>query len=73
MDDNIIKFARFNNNLIIQVNDGTIFRCMEDFCESKLSYGKSYTCYDDFANDLKADTILKELNCHKMKHSAYRK
>ena len=32
MDDNIQKFYRFNRNTIIPVGDGTIFRCMEDFC-----------------------------------------
>jgi hypothetical protein len=33
MDDNIYRFARINNNLKINVADGTIFKCMEDFCE----------------------------------------
>lgn len=32
MDDNIRKFHRLNKNLKIPVSDGTIFRCMEDFC-----------------------------------------
>ena len=32
MDDNIRKFYRGNNNRQIVVGDGTIFRCMEDFC-----------------------------------------
>ena len=32
MDDNILKFCRYNKNLLVQVKDGTIFRCMEDFC-----------------------------------------
>ncbi len=32
MDDNISFFARLNKNLKVPVGDGTIFRCMEDFC-----------------------------------------
>ena len=32
MDDNIRQFSRFNDNIILRVGDGTIFRCMEDFC-----------------------------------------
>jgi len=32
MDDNILKFYRYNNNQTIQVSDGTILKCMEDFC-----------------------------------------
>jgi len=32
MDDNIQMFCRFNKNLKVPVGDGTIFRCMEDFC-----------------------------------------
>ncbi len=32
MDDNINGFYRFNKNLKVPVKDGTIFRCMEDFC-----------------------------------------
>lgn len=31
MDDNILRFHRFNKNLDVPVGDGTIFRCMEDF------------------------------------------
>lgn len=31
MDDNINNFRRLNQNRKIKVNDGTIFRCMEDF------------------------------------------
>ncbi len=31
MDDNINGFYRLNHNLKIQVSDGTIFQCMEDF------------------------------------------
>lgn len=33
MDDNIDGFFRLNHNLKVPVADGTIFRCMEDFCE----------------------------------------
>lgn len=32
MDDNIDGFFRMNKNMKIPVSDGTIFRCMEDFC-----------------------------------------
>jgi hypothetical protein len=32
MDDNIRDFYRMNRNKRIRVADGTIFRCMEDFC-----------------------------------------
>lgn len=32
MDDNIKGFYRLNKNLKVPVTDGTIFRCMEDFC-----------------------------------------
>jgi len=31
MDDNIVRFHRFNHNLKVPVLDGTLFRCMEDF------------------------------------------
>jgi hypothetical protein len=33
MDDNIANFLRLHNNLKIKVADGTILRCMEEFCE----------------------------------------
>jgi len=33
MDDNIDGFARLTDNLKTFVADGTMFRCMEDFCE----------------------------------------
>lgn len=33
MDDNIHRFGRLQNNLKLTVGDGTIFRCIEDFCE----------------------------------------
>jgi hypothetical protein len=32
MDDNIKMFLRLERNLKVPVSDGTIFRCMEDFC-----------------------------------------
>lgn len=32
VDDNIDMFFRLNKNLRVPVSDGTIFRCMEDFC-----------------------------------------
>jgi hypothetical protein len=31
VDDNIRTFFRWNKNLIVPVDDGTIFKCMEDF------------------------------------------
>ncbi len=33
MDDNIDGFCRYTRNSKIKVLDGTIFRCMEDFCD----------------------------------------
>ena len=33
MDDNIAMFMRFNKNLIVRVNSGSFFRCMEDFVD----------------------------------------
>lgn len=33
MDDNIDEFYVLNRNYIYIANDGTIFRCMEDFCD----------------------------------------
>ncbi len=33
IDDNITGFYRLNNNLKLQVGDGTIFRCAEDFTD----------------------------------------
>jgi hypothetical protein len=33
VDDNIAHFYRINKNLKIRVNDGTIFRCCEDFSD----------------------------------------
>lgn len=33
MDDNIESFYRLNKNKRIRVDSGTIFRCMEDFCD----------------------------------------
>lgn len=32
MDDNIQYFFRLNHNLKVPVRDGTVLRCMEDFC-----------------------------------------
>ncbi len=32
MDDNITHFCRYQDNLKVPVGDGTVFRCMEDFC-----------------------------------------
>ena len=33
MDDNIDLFFRYNKNMKIPVTDGTVIRCMEDFCD----------------------------------------
>jgi hypothetical protein len=33
MDDNILKFCRFNDNLKVEVSDGAFFRAQEDFVE----------------------------------------
>ena len=33
LDDNIIKFFRYNRNSTVPVGDGTIFRCAEDFVD----------------------------------------
>lgn len=33
LDDNIMSFFRVNNNRKTLVGDGTIFRCIEDFCD----------------------------------------
>jgi hypothetical protein len=33
MDDNIRYFARYHANMKIPVKDGTVFKCMEDFCD----------------------------------------
>lgn len=45
MDDNITHFCRFQRNLKVPVGDGTVLRCMEDFCaryENVLMAGPTY-------------------------------
>lgn len=49
MDDNIMNFLRLNNNLKIKVADGTIFRCMEDFCDRYDNVGMAGPNYRSFA------------------------
>lgn len=41
LDDNIRDFWRFNNNLKVRVNDGTIFRACEDFTDRYSNVPKS--------------------------------
>lgn len=41
LDDNIIRFLRFNHNRQIQVDSGTIFRCCEDFTDRYENVGLS--------------------------------
>lgn len=48
MDDNIKGFYRLHDNLKIKVGDGTIFRCMEDFClryQNVSMAGPNYTFF----------------------------
>ena len=48
MDDNINRFERFNKNQKVPVTDGSIFRCMEDFClryENILMAGPNYSMF----------------------------
>lgn len=49
MDDNIKGFVRLNRNLKIKVTDGTIFRCMEDFCLRYRNVAMAGPNYDFFA------------------------
>lgn len=49
MDDNISKFYRLNQNLKVPVSDGTIFRCMEDFCLRYTNIGMAGPQYEMFA------------------------
>lgn len=48
-DDNIANFLRLNNNLKIKVADGTIFKCMEDFCTRYSNVGMAGPNYRSFA------------------------
>ena len=48
MDDNIAYFHRLNQNLLIKVTSGTIFRAMEDFADRYENVYLSGPCYDFF-------------------------
>lgn len=48
MDDNIRNFYRANRNRKILVNDGTIFRCMEDFCLRYINVAMAGPNYEMF-------------------------
>lgn len=50
MDDNILKFCRYNKNLLVEASDGTIFRCMEDFCRRYKNIGMAGPQYFMFIN-----------------------
>jgi hypothetical protein len=54
MDDNINGFFRLNKNLKVQVSDGTIFRCMEDFCDRYENIGMAGPNYCMFSPRKKA-------------------
>jgi len=49
MDDNINGFYRLNKNLKVPVDDGTIFRCMEDFVLRYKNVGMAGPNYHMFA------------------------
>jgi hypothetical protein len=51
LDDNIQRFWRSNRNLRIEVDDGTIFRCCEDFTERYDNVAISGMNYYMFAPD----------------------
>jgi TET-Associated Glycosyltransferase len=46
MDDNIRWFCRLHHNQKIRVADGTIFRCMEDFCARYANVGMAGPAYE---------------------------
>jgi hypothetical protein len=50
IDDNIKAFYRFNRNLKVPVADGSIFRCMEDFCERYVNIAMAGPNYFMFAS-----------------------
>lgn len=50
MDDNLQHFARFSRNLKVRVDDGTIFRAMEDFVLRYLNIAMAGPCYRGFVN-----------------------
>lgn len=49
MDDNIRHFSRLNQNLKVAISDGTIFRCMEDFCLRYTNIAMAGPNYEMFA------------------------
>jgi len=57
MDDNIKAFYRMNRNLKLIVEDGTIFRCMEDFVLRYENIAMAGPCYYMFAYRKKPATI----------------
>ncbi|TCK37983.1 hypothetical protein B0G84_3284 [Paraburkholderia sp. BL8N3] len=48
MDDNIQGFYRLRRNTIIQVADGTMFKCMEDFVQRYTNIGMAGPNYEMF-------------------------
>jgi hypothetical protein len=48
VDDNIRVFMRLSQNLKFKVADGTIFRCMEDFCNRYSNVAQGGPTYDEF-------------------------
>ena len=48
MDDNISSFLRLNNNLIVKVSSGVIFKCMEDFVSRYKNVGMAGPNYEMF-------------------------
>lgn len=50
MDDNIQYFFRLNKNLKVPVSDGTVFRCMEDFCQRYANVSMAGPNYFMFAS-----------------------
>jgi hypothetical protein len=57
MDDNIKAFYRLNRNLKVQVSDGTIFRCMEDFVQRYENVAMAGPCYYMFSYRKKPASI----------------
>lgn len=50
-DDNVSCFYRLNKNRRIPVSDGTIFRCMEDFCDRYENIAQAGPNYLSYAPD----------------------
>ena len=51
LDDNIHSFRRFNRNFQIEISDGTIFRCAEDFVNRYENVALAGFQYDYFVID----------------------